>query len=173
MKKILSSMITAVALLLLTAVSLCLYAQTLIRPISYDMVYHTEVEYGGEVFEGKMIFHKDSTLTVINTNFEEEMTSRYYYKDGYVFFTAAETDEEYEREVKYINENFDKATDLAFYAAKINAFNSVAEGLDGYTTTYSCQGAVVFAAVGGAVELVLIGLTIAAFLLARKAKMEE
>ena len=52
----------------------------------------------------------------------QEMKSRYYYKDGYVFFTLAQTDEGYKKEIISINENFDEAIKTPFYADKINSF---------------------------------------------------
>jgi hypothetical protein len=108
-----------------------------------------------------------------NTNFEEEHQECYYYKNGYVFALRAQTDAEKEAEIAYINENFEEAAAAPFYAAKINAFRQIMEGPDGYTTIYTCTGAIVFAAVGGAVALALIGLTVSSFILRKKAKCEE
>lgn len=97
----------------------------------------------------------------------------YYYKDGYVFTLAATTDAEYADEVASINENFEEAVASPFYAARINAFQQTAQGLDDDITTYTCTGAIVFAAVGGVVLLSLLSLTAFAFVLSKKAKNKE
>ncbi len=161
----------SVILLFVTILSIGFYVYMLARPISYGMNYHNEVVYEGVSFEGNLKFYPDGTMVNKNTNFEEEMKSYYYYKNGYVFNLVAETEDEYNAEVANINENFEEAVASPFYAAKINAFRQVAtEGLDSYVTTYTCTGAVIFAAVGGVVELVLIGLTCASFVLLNKTR---
>lgn len=168
MKKILSSSKTAIVLLIVTVLSLGFYAYMLLRPISYGMGYQNVTEYDGETFKGIIEFHIDKTMTNCNTNFDEEMESRYYYKDGYVFFTVSKTDEAYEREVKHINDNFDEAIKTPFYADKINAFKLVATESDGYSTVYTCKPAIVFAIVVGIVELALVSLTALSFVLRKK-----
>ena len=160
-------------LLLITLVSFGFYAYMLVRPVSYGMEYRNVTVYDGDTFEGKMIFKLDGTLTNENTNYGEELISRYYYKDGYVFFVMSATSEGYEKEVAYIHENFDEAKSTPFYAAKINAFSLSLQGIEDYENVYTCNGATVFAAVAGAAELILIGLTATAFLLSRKTKREE
>lgn len=170
MKKILSCTKILIALLVITVISLGFYAYMLVRPISYGMSYHNETPYEGGVFEGTMKFNADGSMINRNTNFKEEMKSRYYYSNGYVFFTMAQTDEEYEKEVMQINENFDKAINTPFYADKINAFKLVAAEADGYSTVYTCKSAIVFAIVGSIVELLLITLATSAFILSKKTK---
>ena len=170
MKKILSCTKTAVILLLVTVLALGFYTYMLARPISYAMPYHNEIVYEGVAFEGTLRFYPDGTVRNKNTNFDEEQNNYYYYKDGYVFALMAETDAEYEAEVAYINENFQEAVAAPFYAAKINAFRQVAVGLDDYVTTYTCTGAIIFAAAGGIVALALIVLTVSSFVLCKKAK---
>ena len=91
----------------------------LARPISYGMDYRAVVEYEGGVFEGTMKFKSDGTMVNKNTNFEEEMKPFYYYKDGYVFYTTAGTDEDYEKEVAEINENFDEAIKIVSLTSKL------------------------------------------------------
>ena len=168
MKNLLSNKKTAIVLLVATILLLGFYAYMLARPISYGMAYHNETEYEGGVFEGTMKFYSDKTMVNTNTNFEEEIESRYYYKSGYVFFTMAETDEAYDEEVDYINKNFDEAIEMPFYADEINAFRLVATEGDGYITVYTCTPAIVFAIIGGVVEAALIGLTVVSFLLLKK-----
>ena len=170
MKNILSRVKTAVILLLVTVLALGFYAYMLARPISYAMPYHNEIVYEGVAFEGTLRFYPDGTMRNKNTNFDEEQKNYYYYKDGYIFALMAENDAEYETEVAYINENFQEAVAAPFYAAKINAFRQVAVGLDDYITTYTCTGAIVFAAAGGVVALALIVLTVFSFVLCKKEK---
>lgn len=170
MKNILSYKKTAIILLLVTVLFLGFYAYMLARPISYGMSYHNEIVYEGLAFEGTIKYYPDGTILNKNTNFDEEMKGYYYYKDGYVFTLMAETDEAYEAEVAYINENFEEAVASPFYAAKINAFRQVDEGLDSYVTTYTCAGAIIFAIVGGVIALALLALTVSSFVLSKKAK---
>ena len=109
MKNILSCKKTSIILLIITIISIGLYTYMIARPVSFGMAYHNETEYEGGVFEGTMKFNSDGTMVNKNTNFEEEMKSFYYYKDGYVFYTTAGTNVDYETEVAKINENFDEA----------------------------------------------------------------
>lgn len=173
MKKFLSNMKTILALLIVTIVTLGIYAYMLARPISYGMEYYNKTEYNGGTFEGAITFKSDNTMINRNSNFDEELKSFYYYKDGYIFFTLAQTSEEYAEEVAYINENFDEAVATPFYADKINAFELVAEESDGYKSVYTCTNAITFAIAGGIVELLLIGLTITAFIFNNKSKHNE
>ena len=171
MKNILSRKKTATILLIITIISIGFYAYMLARPISYGMSYHNETVYEGGIFEGTMEFHPDGTMITRNTNFDEELKSRYYYKGGYVFFTLAETDQEYEEEIAEINKNFDEAIQAPFYADEINAFQLIAAESDGFTTVYICKPAIVFAVVCGVIELMLIGLVCTSFILQKKPKI--
>ena len=173
MKNFLSYTKTFVILLLVTVILLGAYVFMLARPISYGMNYHTETVYEGFVFDGTMQFNSDGTMVNRNTNFAEELKSRYYYKGGYVFYTFSETDEEYEEEVAFINANFDEAVNTPFYSDKINAFKLVASEGDGYAAVYTCESAITFAVVGGVIELVLIALTAVSFVLSKKSKCRE
>ncbi len=168
MKKILSCKKTAIILLIITIISIGCYAYMLAIPISYGMSYHNETVYEGGSFEGTMRFYYGGTMVNSNTNFDEEIKSRYYYKDGYVFFTLAETDKEYEEEIASINENFDEAIKMPFYADEINSFKLVASEGDGYTTVYTCMSAIVFAILGGVIESIFIGLAAVSFILCKK-----
>ena len=168
MKKLLSNKKTAIALLIATVILLGFYVYMLARPISYGLAYHNKSEYAGGVFEGTMKFYSDETMTNSNTNFYDELESRYYYKDGYVFFTMADTDEKYEEEVDFINKNFDEAIKMPFYADEINAFRVVATEGDGFETVYTCTPAIVFAITVGIAIAALIGLTSVSWLLFTK-----
>ena len=73
-----------------TTILLCFYIYMIARPVSYGMKYHTEYEYEGVAFEGTLIFNADGSMVNLNTNFSEELISRYYYKDGYIFLILSE-----------------------------------------------------------------------------------
>ena len=173
MKNILSYTKTAVILLLATVLFLGFYAYMLTRPISYGMSYSNKAVYDGVPFEGNLTFYPDGKMVNKNTNFDEALEDRYYYKNGYIFVLIAKTDAQYEAEVAYINENFEEAVDMPFYASKINIFRQVSTGPDGYVATYTCTGAIVFAAAGGVFALALIALTVSSFVLSGKAKSKE
>lgn len=170
MKKFLSCVKISMILLVASVILLGGYVYMLIRPISYGMNYCNESKYEDELFQGVMKFYSDGTMVNRNSNFDEEIKSRYYYKDGYVFCSMATADEAYEKEVDFINENFDVAVASPFYASKINAFRQTFEGLDGYAVTYTCTGAIIFAIIGGIVEFVLIALTAVSFVFSKKSK---
>lgn len=157
MKNFLSCKKTLVVFLVITIISLGFYACMLARPISYGMDYCNVTTYEGGTFEGTMKFKCDGTLLINNTNFDQELESRYYYKDGYVFFTLAKSEEAYKIEVDWINNNFEQAVNTPLYAYKMDAFKIVLK-MDEHKLVYKCNSAIVFAVVGGVVELVLLGL---------------
>ena len=154
--------------MVLTVLSHGLFMYVFAKPISYEEEYRNGSIYEDDMFEGAMRFYADGTVINRNTNFGEEMKLRYYYKDGYVFITLAETDEEYEEEVAYINGNFEEAINSPFYASRINPFRMVSKGVEGFETIYTCAPAVFLAVALGFAELVLISFTIASFILIRK-----
>lgn len=163
----------AVICLVVAVLVLAINIYLIARPISYEWGYYAEDEYQGVQFGGAMKFNPDGTMVLRNSNYGREMKSYYYYKDGYIFFTVAETDEAYEEEVAYINENFEEALNTPFYADKINAFRLTADGPDGYTIVYTCTQAIIFVSIGGVIELVLIGLACAKLIASKKAKHKE
>lgn len=168
MKNILSRKTTAIILLIITVLSLGFYAYMIARPISYGMSYHNHTAYEGGTFDGSMKFYSDTTMLNSNTNLGAELESRYYYKDGYVFFVLAGTEQGYEAEVAFINEHFEEAIERPFYADKINAFRLFVAEADGYATVYTCTPAIVFAIIGGVVEVTLVAFACAAVLLWKK-----
>ena len=173
MRRVLSKTKTTIILFIATVLFLVFYTYMLARPISYGMSYHNKIVYEGAAFEGTLKFYPSGKVITDNTNFDEPFENYYYYRDGYVFSLMAVTDEEYEAEVAYINENFDEAVASPFYAAKINAFRQVALGMDEYVTTYTCTGAIIFAAVGGFVALALGATFICSSIFSQKEKGKE
>ena len=71
------------------------------RPMAYGTSYYHASVYEGSDFSGSFTFYPDNTMVIQNTNFAEATNSFYYYKDGYIFFTLAATEEEYEELVDY------------------------------------------------------------------------
>ena len=168
MKKLLCNAKTIVILLLVAVISLGFLTVLASRPISYGLGYNNKTEYDGGEFVGRLEFQKDGTLINKNSNFEEELVSRYYFKDGYVFFLAAQTEEEAEIEIADINERFDELKDAPFYADEINAFRMVASESDGYKTVYSCTAAVALAIALSALSLASLGLAVVSVVLKKK-----
>lgn len=173
MRKFLSNIKIVITLLAATTILFGFYIYMIARPISYGIKYHTEFEYKGVPFEGTLIFNGDGSMVNANTNFDEELISFYYYKDGYIFFTKAETNSDYEKEVEWINSNFEEAInpiEMPFYSSKVNAFRLQAEAPDGFKVNYDCVNAVIFAVVAGVIELILIGFTCTSVMLYKKSK---
>ena len=145
--------------LILTAVAIVLLvvgALMLSKPISYGLNYDHASMYESVDFKGSLIFYQDNTMLVRNTNFNEELKSYYYYKDGYIFFTIAETEEEYREEVAAIDNDFEGAVNSPFYASKINAFSIISVGVDGYKSVYNCEPVIMIAIIGAFIELSLV-----------------
>ena len=173
MKKILSNIKAAIILLAVAVIALGFYGYMLLRPISYGMPYQNVTEYVGGYFEGTQTYYPDGTVVTRNTNFEGELVGHYYYKDGYIFSIVSETDEEIEAEIAEINADFEGALEIPFYAGKIDAFKQAPLEVEGYTTVYTCNSAVVFAVAFGIFELALIALTAFSFVLAKKTKVND
>ena len=167
MKKFLSSAKVAAVLLALTIISLGVYTYVLTRPVSYGMSYHVKTEYMGVPYEGTMKFTSDGYLINRNSNFVDVMKSRYYYKDGYVFFLVAEDEEGCQNEIAEINANFEEATKTPFYASEVDAFKLRFSEEDDYSLVYTCNAAVIYAVVFGVIELALIVFTCLAFILSK------
>ena len=173
MKNILSKTKTAIILLIVTVLLVGSYVCIIANPVTYGTKYRNETVYEGEVFKGSLKYSPNGKVISENANFDEPLELYYYYKDGYVFNLSATNDEEYEAEVAYINENFDEAVALPFYAFETNAFKQVAVGTDADVTTYTCMGAIIFAIFGGIDRILLIALTAYSFVLSKKAKNKE
>jgi hypothetical protein len=156
MKAILSK--ATIILSFYTAIFLGIYLFVVTRPISYDLAYHNETVYEGVHYEGKIKLRRDGTMEVINAAFVEPAEFYWYYKGGYMFSLMAETEEEYEAEVAYINENFEAALEAPFYASKTNSFTMVSPN-DDYVLIYACKSIFVFAVCGGIILIAMIALT--------------
>ena len=173
MKKLHPLKVAAIIVSIVAVISMFFYGRMITQPISYGLSYYHASAYEGDDFNGAMVFYPDNTVRNRNTNFDEDIVLRYYYKDGYVFFTLATTDEEYAEEVTLINANFEEAVNTPFYADKIDAFKMIAEGLDDYTSRYFCRQAIFLAIAWGAVELAMVGFVCIAFIRCKKVKNYE
>ena len=172
MNKMRSCRITALILAVMAIALLAVGIYGMTRPMSYGSDYYHASFYEGEDFNGTMAFYSDNTMVIRNTNFDEDYKSYYYYKNGYVFFTLAQTEAEYQEEVAAINADFEGAVNAPFYASKINAFRLSSKGPDGYESVYICQNSVMMLLAWGVTELALIGFAIASLIRGKKEKRE-
>ena len=173
MNKMRSRRITALILAVVAIALLVVGIYGMTRPMTYEYSYYHASFYEGEDFSGTMSFYSDNTMVVRNTNLSEEYKSYYYYKDGYIFFPLAETEEEYQEEVAAINEDFEGAVNAPFYASKINVFRLYSEGPDGYASVYLCQLPMMMVTIWGIIELALIVFAIVSATRGKKDECEE
>ena len=173
MKKRISGRTTAAILVAIAIFLLVSGIHAMTSPISYGSDYYHASFYEGDEFSGSMVFYPDNTMAVHNSNLNEEVTFFYYYKDGYVFFTLATTEAEYEAEVAAINADFEGAVNSPFYASKISAFKLSSQGPDGYESVYLCQASIMMAAVQIVVELALIIIAVASVIRCTKKNTEN
>ena len=170
MKKVLSQKKTAIVLLIAAIIAFVFYEYVVMRPISFGMEYHASTEYEGYAFEGSIKFYSDGTSITKNSNFDQAVVSYYYQKNGYHFLTMASTEDQFAEEIEWIDQNFEEAVKMPFYAYKINAFKMTAADGSGYQIEYTCTTAIVIAIVGGVIEVALIWLSGTAWVSYRKAK---
>ena len=168
MKKLLSNTITLIALSLVLVIAIGFYVYMISRPISYGKEYSAETTYGGVSIDATMVFDEDGNLKIKDTNLNQEISYRYYYKDGYVFYLDSLTNEE--KEIESINKNFDDAIKTPYYADKINSFELVS-GADGaYETVYTCSFAITLTIIIISSGLLLLGLIVASLIFRKKLK---
>ena len=170
MKKFLSDSRVAAVLLAVAVISLAALLFVAFRPVSHGMGYYNVTEYDGVEYRGIQTYGVGKEMTIVNTNFGEEVKFFYYYKDGYVFSLGALTEEGYAEEVRAIEENFEAALATPFYAMRINAFTLTSVGPDGYSTVYTCYPAIMLAAVLGGVTLIFIAFGAVSAVLYKKNK---
>ena len=173
MKQLFSSKKTAVILVIVAVVYLCLYGYVLTRPITYGLPYSHTSMYDDEMFEAVMVFYEDNTMVTRSSNFDGEFQSWYYYKDGFVFFTMAQSEAEYLDEVAMIEANFDEAVSTPFYAAKTSVLRADALGMDDFATTYLCTYAMNCAGFFGAIGAILVILACLSCARCKKAKKKN
>ena len=173
MNKVRSCRITALILAVVAIALLVVGIYGMTRPIAYNCDYYHAVFYEGEDFNGTMTFYSDNTMVVRNTNLGGEYKSFYYYNNGYIFFTLAQTEAEYQGEVAAIDADFEGAVSAPFYASKINAFRLSSEGPDGYQSVYICQDSVMMMVAWGVIEVVLIGFAVATVIRDKKKNVKH
>ena len=172
MNKVRSCRITALILAVAAIVLLVVGIYGMTRPMAYSVDYYHATFYDGEDFNGTMAFYPDNTLVVRNTNFDGEYKSFYYYKNGYIFFTLAQTEAEYQEEVAAIDADFEGAVSAPFYGSKINVFRLSSEGPDGYCSVYCCQSSIMMVVSLVVIELVLISVAVVSVIHGKKVKSE-
>lgn len=144
-----------------------------IRPVSYNMEYYGQSndEYG--FFAASRYYTRDNFVIIKNTNFDLPVTGFYYYKDGYAFALRAETEEQYAEETEKINDRWEDALKVDFYADRITAYNLITVRPDGAETVYICSAAIVLTALAAAAALVTAGIFARFLVQYQKAKKEE
>lgn len=144
-----------------------------VRPISYNMEYYGEIddEYG--FFAGRRYYTREGYEIIKNTNYDLPGVGFYYYKDGYVFSLRSETEEQVALETEKINNRWEDALKVDFYACEINAFRLISIRPDGAVTVYLCKDAIILTAVSTAASLAAAGLSCAYLVRYRKAKKED
>ena len=168
MDKMRSCRVTALVLAVVAIILLVVGIFGMTRPISYGSSYYHATFFEGEDFNGNMVFGSDNTMVIRNTNLDEDYQSYFYYKNGYIFFTLAQTEAEYQEEVAAIEADFEGAVNAPFYASRMNAFRLSSEGPDGFKSVYICQNSVMMLVAWCAIELVLICCTIASVIRGNK-----
>ena len=164
MKKFLSKLPVMITFVALSVVLLGVYIYMLARPVSYGMAYKYSKKTDADNYYTTSIVvqnNKKAKLTAtgkeLGIDMKETMTYWIVTKgDKFAVVGVLETDiplvptmteEEYNEVIKLIPDEFWN-TDAA---TKCNAFKFTADG-----DTYTCTGAIVFAIVGGIIELALI-----------------
>ena len=157
-------MITFVALAVVFAV---VYVGMLVRPVAIGMTYTGEV--AGMEVSVKVKSGKKMEITMKGEGMPTVTDEDYYLeKDGYIVFLEAENDDQYKDEKKNILDNWETVKPLLENSPEAgkdcNAFGVKVMGED-----FKCTGSVVFAIIGGVLELVLLaGAGLAVFYTVKK-----
>ena len=149
-------MITFVALAVIFA---AVYIGMLVRPVAIGMTYKGEVTMYGQTAEISVKVKSGKKLEMTTEVAGTTITNEGYYleKDGYIVFLDAQNDEDYKAEKKEILDNWDECKAILdagmseMGGTDCNAFGVKVMGED-----FKCTGSVVFAIVGGIVELILL-----------------
>ena len=162
MKKFLKKLPVMITFVALSVVLLGVYIYMLARPVSYGMAYkHSEKTDENNYIEQTIVVQNNKKAKVtINgkvMGFEMKVTGGAWIaiKGNKALFVGTSegldevvmTEEQYNEAVKLLTDESFKSED----AITSNAFKMTMDG-----ETYTCTGAIVFAAVAGAVELCLL-----------------
>jgi len=144
-------LITFIALAVIFAV---VYIGMLVRPVAIGMTYKGEVS-GMEV-SVKIKSGKKMEITMKGEGMPTITEEGYYLeKDGYVVFMNAQNDEDYKTEKKDILNNWE-ARKAEIKLTGEGGKDCNAFGLEAMGGDFKCTGSVVFAIIGGVLELVLL-----------------
>lgn len=162
MKKFLTTKLAKILFLVLAVAMAGVYVFMLVRPISVGMTYKNETETSISTTQTEVTVLNSKKMkikTTTNSNFTGVTTSENEYyicsEGGKVAIVGALNDEMYEA-MTDTEEERENLVKLATY--EFNAF-----AMQGPMGEYKCTGAVVFAIVGGIIELILVGFVIATF----------
>lgn len=147
-------MITFVALAVIFAV---VYIGMLVRPVAIGMTYKGEVTRYGQTAEISVKVKSGKKLEMTTEVAGEKDVEKGYYleKDGFIVFMDAQNDAEYEAEKKEILDNWDTAKAM-IESTGLGGIECNAFGVKVMGEEFSCTGSVVFAIIGGVIELVLL-----------------
>ena len=144
-------MITFIALAVICAVG---YIGMLVRPIAIGMTYKGEA-HGAEVTV-KVLSNKKIKMTMKGETTTTTEEAYYFEKDGYIVFLDSENDDDYKTDKKDILDNWEVAKGLIDSGAYPGGKDCNAFGVKVFGEDFKCTGSVVFAVIGGVIELVLL-----------------
>ncbi len=171
MKKFLSKKPVKITFIALAIAFLAFYAYMLIRPVSFGMSYkETTTQFGKEVTNTIKFKNGKKARITRESDGSKTWSDVWVYCDGYSYTVVGSTDyiteKVYEDRVKDLKAQKKENKELYEEGMiDINAFS-----LDEDAT---CTGAIVFAVVGGVVELILITFTSLTFVFAKKSKSKK
>ncbi len=162
-------MITFIALAVIMTVA---YIGLLVRPVAIGFTYKGEIEHPmtSEKVDVSVKF-KSGKKAEMKIEGEESEEIYYFEKDGYVVFLDIENKDDYKDAKEEYIEHWDEVKvmveTMGLGGKDCNAFNAIVMGQE-----LQCTGSIVFAVVGGIVELVLLagaGLSVFYFIKKKKA----
>lgn len=144
-------LITFIALAVIFAV---VYIGMLVRPIAIGMTYKGEA-HGAEVTV-KVLSSKKIKMTIKGETTTTTEEGYYFEKDGYIVFLGSDNDDEYKTDKKEILDNWEVTKGLIDSGARSGGKDCNAFGVKVFGEDFKCTGSVVFAIIGGVLELVLL-----------------
>lgn len=147
-------MITFVALAVVMAV---VYIGMLVRPVAIGMTYKGEVSRYGETAEISVKVKSGKKLEMTTKVDGSTLTDEGYYfeKEGYIVFMEASNNDEYKAEKEELIKNWE-ITKSMIKTTGMGGIDCNAFGVEVMGEDFTCIGSIVFAIVGGIIELVLL-----------------
>jgi len=165
MKKFFGKKPVMITFIALAVVMLVVYIGMLVRPVAVGFTYKGEVEsYSGKKVETSIKIKNGSEFVMTQEGEDESIKGRYIVKGREILILPLEmTDKDFEETKEEALKNWKdaKSSGMVFNAS---AFKTELDGED-----FICAGSIVFAAVGGVLELVLLaGAGLAVFYAVKK-----